>query len=111
LLTFRDESRASPLDGTITNPFDASRTVDNALCSTSDGPIEYQWVVRYPTAIQGGSIYTSSLVIGRNSSFLLLPPNCLPALAGFDVHWRVDLHITKRTPDGVFERDALFRFE
>ena len=100
-----------PLDGTITNSFDASRTVDNALCSTSDGPIEYQWTIRYPPAIQSGNIYTSSLVVGRNSSFLLLSPSSLPALSGADIQWRVILHITKRTPNGVFERDALFRFE
>jgi len=79
-----------PLDGTITNSFDATRTVDNALCSTSDGPIENQWILRYPTTLQGGSIYPSSLVLGRNSSFLLLPPNCRPARSGVDVHWRVD---------------------
>jgi hypothetical protein len=50
-------------------------------------------------------------VIGRNSPFLLLPPNSLPALSGVDVKWRAILTITKRTPNGVFVREALFRFE
>jgi hypothetical protein len=100
-----------PLDGTITNSFDASRSVDNAQCSTEDVPLEYEWKLRYPPSIQGGEYYTSSLVLGRNTPFLTMPPNSLPALTGADIQWRVILTITKRTPDGVFTRDALFRFE
>jgi hypothetical protein len=100
-----------PVDGSITNCFYATQSVDNARCNTDDAPLEFEWKLRYPPAIQSGGYYTSSLVLGRNTPILTLPPSSLPALSGADVHWRVILTITKRTPDGVFTREALFRFQ
>jgi hypothetical protein len=100
-----------PLDGTIVNEFDASRSLYDFLCITSEGPLQYEWKFRYPPTIQGGAYYSAPTVTGKNTAHVTIPPNAFPGLIGADVMWRVILTITKNTPTGVVTWDAVFRFQ
>jgi hypothetical protein len=99
-----------PLDGTITNTFDAFECVEQAGCSTNDPSLRFHWEFRFPPLIQGGQLYAARGITGYRSPVLTIAPNSFPALSGVDVHWRAILTITSGI-DPTLEKVVLFRFQ
>ena len=103
----------NPLDGSVTNVFDARATIDQSMCP-GDPPPSYHWEIFRPPGL-GSSVYTSSGISGYDGPVLTILPSSLPALqgttAGQDVFWRVGLTITSNVPGHYESTQVFFRFD
>jgi hypothetical protein len=83
------------LDGTITNFFDASASVDQARCP-GDPPPSFHWELFRPPGL-GGTPYAAAGVTGYHGPVLTIHPHSFPALedsdASTDPNWRVFLTV------------------
>jgi hypothetical protein len=85
----------SGLDGTITNTFDASASVDGARCPGDPLP-SFHWQIFRPPGL-GGTPYSAAGISGYHAAVLTILPNSFPSLedseAAGDPNWRVLLTI------------------
>lgn len=100
------------LDGTITNSFDASASVDGARCPGDPLP-SFHWQIFRPPGL-GVTPYSAAGISGYHGSMLTILPNSFPSLedsdAAGDPTWRVLLTIQSNV--FPFQSTAhWFRFE
>ena len=92
----------------VTNIIDASYSIDWARCSTNDPAMTFQWVIRYPQDNNNGVVYSSTVIQGRNTAVLTLPPNSFPNVQGSGL-WRAEVTMTSQVQP-TLSKVARFQF-
>lgn len=92
-----------PVDGSVTNFFDASGTVDPRACTADQTALSYRWSIFRPVAL-GSSAYASAGITGWCGPVLTIRPDSLPDLEGTaavnDPFWRVLLTVIPEPREG-----------
>jgi len=98
----------NPLDGTITNVFDARSSIDPNLDPSRD-TVTYHWQIFWPFGSFGDATYNAAGISGYRSPVLTIAMDSLPDLStsGSDIYWRAGLTVTV---NGQVSQTVYFRF-